>query len=306
MRVRLLGTAAGGGFPQWNCNCANCHGVRTGTLRARPRTQSCAAISADGRRWFLLNASPDIRFQIEAFTPLLPPTDTVRGTRLEGILLTNADLDHVLGLLVLREGLRLTVHATPRVRYALSEGLGVASTLTCYCGLDLHEPPAGLSPLLCADGSPSGLSYAALPVPGKPPRYLEGRVSPAPGDVVAYRFVDETTGGRLLFMPDVAALDGVALSHMSNCEALLFDGTFWSEDEMQVMGVGTTPAAKMGHLPVGGPDGSLNQIASLPVSRRIYVHINNTNPILIEDSVERLAVESAGVEVGSDGLEFTL
>jgi pyrroloquinoline quinone biosynthesis protein B len=306
MRVRLLGTAAGGGFPQWNCNCAYCRGVRTGTLQAQPRTQSCAAISADGRRWFLLNASPDIRFQIEAFTPLLPDADTVRGSHLEGILLTNADLDHVLGLLVLREGFRLTIYATPRVRYALTEALGIASTLACYCGVDWREPSAGLSPLLCADGSPSGLSYAALPVPGKPPRYLEGRVSPSPGDVVAYRFVDETTGGRLLFMPDVAALDDVALSHMSNCDALLFDGTFWREDEMQVMGVGTTPAARMGHLPVGGPGGSLDRIASLPISRRIYVHINNTNPILIEDSVERATVESAGVEVGWDGLEFTL
>jgi pyrroloquinoline quinone biosynthesis protein B len=143
-------------------------------------------------------------------------------------------------------------------------------------------------------------------VPGKPPRYLEGRVSLAPGDVVAYRFVDERTGGRLLFMPDVAALDDVVLSQLSNCEALLLDGTFWSENEMQVMGVGTTPAAKMGHLPVGGLVGSLDRIASLPVSRRIYVHVNNTNPVLIEDSVERVAVESAGVEVGWDGLEFTL
>lgn len=306
MRVRLLGTAAGGGFPQWNCNCSNCRGLRSGALRAQPRTQSCVAISADSRRWFLLNASPDIRFQIESFPPLLPWPNTARGTSLEGILLTNADLDHTLGLLILREGSRLPVYATSRVRSALTDGLYVDQVLECYCGVDWREPAAEPSPLLYADHSASGLRYAAFPVAGKPPRYLEGRVSPGLGDVVAYRIEDEATGGRMLFMPDVAALDGRTLGQMHNCEALLLDGTFWSKDEMETMGVGTIPAAQMGHLPVGGPDGSLAWIASLPIRRKIYVHINNTNPMLLEDSPERRVVESAGVEIGWDGLEFTL
>ena len=236
MQVRLLGTAAGGGFPQWNCNCSNCRGLRSGTLRARPRTQSCVAISADSRRWFLLNASPDIRFQIESFPPLLPSPNSVRGTSLEGVLLTNADLDHTLGLLILREGLRLSVYSTPRVRSALTNGLCVAQVMECYCGVDWREVDIEPSPLLCADHSPSGLHYAAFPVAGKPPRYLEGQASPALGDVVAYRIMDETTGGRLLFMPDVAALDARTLSQMRNSEALLLDGTFWSENEMQTMG----------------------------------------------------------------------
>lgn len=306
MYVRLLGTAAGGGFPQWNCNCRNCRGVRAGTVPARPRTQSCVAISADGSRWFLLNASPDIRIQIESFPLLLPSPETVRGTGLEGILLTNADLDHTLGLFILREGFRLPVHAASRVRRALTDGLSLARTLEHYCGIDWHEPPAELQPLLYADHSPSGLSYSAFPVAGKPPRYLEGAVLPGAGDVVAYRIVDETTGGRLLFMPDVAALDESTLTEVRNCDTLLLDGTFWGEHEMQLMGVGSTSAREMGHLPVGGPDGSLARIAPLPIRHKIYLHINNTNPMLIEGSPERAAVEAAGVTIGWDGLEFSL
>ncbi len=306
MRVRLLGTAAGGGFPQWNCNCANCRRARARTRRAQPRMQSCVAISADGRRWFLLNASPDVRLQVESFPPLLPASDQVRGSGIEGVLLTNADLDHTLGLLILREGNRLCIHATPRVRQALSEGLLLDTILDRYCGMDWREPPLELAPLLDAAGSPSGLRYAAFAVPGKPPRYLEDRVAPAPGDNVGYRFVDEATGGRLLFLPDVAAWDEAVLAQLAQCDVLLFDGTFWSEDEMARMGVGTTPAAAMGHLPVSGADGSFARIAGLPIPRKIYVHINNTNPMLLEDSAERAIVEAAGVEIGEDGLEFII
>jgi len=254
----------------------------------------------------LLNASPDIRFQIESFPPLLPSPNSVRGTSLEAVLLTNADLDHSLGLLILREGSRLPVYVTPTVRRALTEGLRLAQVLECYSGVDWREIAAEPSPLLCADHSPSGLHYDAFPVAGKPPRYLAGRNSPALGDVMAYRIVDERTGGRLLFMPDLAALDNNTLSQMRDCEALLLDGTFWSENEMETMGAGTIPAAQMGHLPVGGAEGSLARISSLPIRRKIYVHINNTNPMLLEDSAERAAVESAGVEIGWDGLEFTL
>jgi pyrroloquinoline quinone biosynthesis protein B len=306
MWVRLLGTAAGGGFPQWNCNCRNCTGVRTGALQALARTQSCVAISPDSRRWFLLNASPDVRIQIESFVPLLPAPNLVRGTSLEGILLTNADLDHVLGLFILREGSGLHVCASARVRQALTKGLSLAPVLEHYCGVNWREPPLEVSPLLAADGKTSGLRYCAFPVPGKLPRYLEGGSWSAPGDVIAYRFVDETTGGRLLFMPDVAALDDRTLNEMGNCDALLIDGTFWSEDEMQVMGVGEDSASRMGHLPVSGVNGSLACIASLPILHKIYIHINNTNPMLIEHSVERAAVEAAGVKIGWDGMEFVL
>jgi pyrroloquinoline quinone biosynthesis protein B len=306
VRVHLLGTAAGGAFPQWNCNCANCRSVRAGARPARPRLQSCVAVSAAGQRWFLLNASPDLRLQIESFAPLRPQPDQVRGSGVEGILLTNADLDHILGLWLLREGPRLCIHATATVRQALAEGLALDAALARYCGVDWREPPTALAPLLHGDGTPSGLHYAALLVPGKPPRYREEQVTAAPGDTVGYHLVDAATGGRLLFMPDVAALDETLLAQMADCDTLLLDGTFWCEDEMERMGVGTTSAAAMGHLPVGGDKGSLARIADLPIARKIYVHINNTNPMLLEDSPERAMVEAAGVEIGWDGLEFTL
>jgi|SRR5579884_3434211 len=305
MHVRLLGTAAGGGFPQWNCGCLNCEGVRRGTIRAQPRTQSCAAVSADRQRWFLLNASPDVRIQIESFVPLLPH-GTVRGTAIQGILLTNADLDHTLGLLVLRENGRLSVHATSSVQRALDEGFHLSEVLARYGGVDWHQPPARLAPLVCADGTLSGLRYAAFPVPGKLPRYREGRASSSAEDAVGYLLVDESTGGRLVCVPGLAALDREVLIRLQEADALLLDGTFWSEVEMQNVGTGTASAREMGHLPVGSEEGSLSAMASLPAARKIYVHINNTNPMLREDSPERRAVEKAGVEVGWDGLEFTL
>ncbi|HTU20571.1 MAG TPA: pyrroloquinoline quinone biosynthesis protein PqqB [Gemmataceae bacterium] len=305
MQVRLLGTAAGGGFPQWNCGCVNCEGVRRGTIRARPRTQSCVAVSADGRRWFLLNASPDVRVQIESFAPLLP-RGSVRGTGIQGIVLTNADLDHTLGLLVLREGGRLSVHATSSVRRALDEGLHLSEVLDRYGGVDWRQPPTSAAPLACADGTLSGLSYAAFPVPGKLPRYREGRASPSGEDTVGYQLVDESTGKRLVYVPGLAALDRDVLTRLQTADVVLLDGTFWSDDEMRTAGAGSTSAREMGHLPVGSEDGSLTTLASLPAARKIYVHINNTNPILREDSPERQAVENAGVEVGWDGMEFTL
>lgn len=305
MHVRLLGTAAGGGFPQWNCGCFNCDGVRRGAIRARPRTQSCAAVSADGRRWFLLNASPDVRVQIESFAPLLPH-GIVRGTTIQGILLTNADLDHTLGLLMLREGGRLPVHATSSVQRALDEGLHLSEVLDRYGGVDWRRPPASLAPLACGDGTLSGLSYAAFPVPGKLPRYREGRAASSEEDAVGYQFVDEFTGRRLVYVPGLAALDCDVLTRLQGADALLLDGTFWSDDEMRIVGAGTASARAMGHLPVGSEDGSLSVVAPLPAAHKIYVHINNTNPMLREDSPERQAVEKAGALVGWDGLEFTL
>ena len=313
MRVRLLGTAAGGGFPQWNCDCRNCRGVRDGTLRAAPRNQSSVAVSSDGRRWFLLNASPDVRFQVESFAPLLPPDDREghpdrpgrRGTGIAGVLLTNADLDHTLGLLILREGGRLAVHAPAPVHRSLVENLGLASVLGHYCGIEWREPPSELSDLRDADGAPAGLRYQAFPVPGKPPRYAGGW-PPSPGDAVGYRVVDPVTGGSVVCAPDVAALDPPALRHLADCDLLLFDGTFWSDDEMTRAGVGSATAAEMGHLPVGGPEGSMARLRELRVGRTVYVHMNNTNPMLVEDSPERGAVTAAGFRVGADGMEFTV
>jgi pyrroloquinoline quinone biosynthesis protein B len=248
------------------------------------------ALSSDYRHWFLLNASPDLRAQVESFPPLLP-RGAVRGTGIEGVLLTNADLDHTLGLFLLREGEALAVHATAAVRQSLTEGLNLAAVLACYCGVNWHVPPAELLPLPRRDGSPSGLRYLAFAVPGKPPRYRECRAEPSSGDTVGYRFQDELTGGRLVFVPDVAALDDGVLARLDDCDAILLDGTFWSEEEMRIAGVGGLGASAMGHLPVGGLRGSLGQIARLPARHKIYLHVNNTNPMLLEGSPERQAVE---------------
>lgn len=306
MYIRLLGTAAGGGFPQWNCNCHQCQGVRLGRLKARTRTQSSVALSADGKNWFLLNASPDIRQQIEAFPPLAPPADQVRGSSIAGIFLTDADLDHTLGLLILREGLRRTIYATEAARQALTRGLTILPTLRHYCEINWQEPATTPTPLLYGDGQSSGLSYAACPIEGHPPRYMGAATVSQQGDRVGYRFTDERSGGCLLYLPGLASLKEPVRSLLNACDVLLLDGTFWSENEMQETATGKKSAGEMGHMPIAGPEGSLRQIAALPIERKVYLHINNTNPILIEDSPEHATVHAAGVEVGQDGMEFLL
>jgi pyrroloquinoline quinone biosynthesis protein B len=305
MHVRLLGTAAGGGFPQWNCGCSHCRMARSGVAGAAPRTQASVAISGDGQAWFLVGASPDIRYQIESFSPLRGDP-AVRGSAIEGVLLAGADLDHVLGLFLLRESGSLCVHATVATRRALCEGLRFDAVFSCFAHLEWRSPPEQPGPLRRGDGRPSGLLYAAFPVPGKPPRYREREVAPNPGDCIGYRFDDPATGGRLAVLPGAAALDAALLDRLRDCDVLLIDGTFWSEHELAALGTGAAPSSAMGHLPVGGQGGSLGMITALPASRKIYIHINNTNPILIEGSPERREVEARGVEVGRDGLEFEI
>lgn len=313
MRVRLLGTAAGGGFPQWNCNCANCQGMRSGHLRASARTQSCVALSADNQRWFLLNASPDIRTQLLSVPFLAPPPGVSRGTPLEAIFLSDADFDHILGLFILREGSPLTIYATAPMREALTSGIRLAPALAHYRPTQWHHPATTMTPLLYTDGSASGLRYMAFPIAGTPPRYMEiaeeqrgqraTHTTSLTGNRVGYRFLDEKTGGRLLFLPCVASLDETIRTQLQQCDALLFDGTFWHEHEMHEMQAGTACASDMGHLPVNE---SLPYLASLPIRDKIYMHINNTNPMLREDSAEHAHVKSTGMEIGWDGLEITL
>lgn len=306
MVIRLLGTAAGGGVPQWNCNCPVCREARAGSGRVHARTQSSVAMSADGGHWFLLNASPDIRAQIESVPALQPSTGKIRNSPIEAVLLTNADLDHTLGLLLLREGEKLRIHATASVRRSLSEGIFLASTLDCFCGAEWIEPPTKPQPLLRRDSSESGLTYKAIPLKGKSPRYVKSRSTPSTGNAVGYHVTDDKTGGSLLFLPEVAQLDDELLSVLLECDVLVFDGTFWSENEMHERGTGNLSAAEMGHLPISGASGSLNVLAKLGVKHKIYTHINNTNPILIENSAECAVVKTAGCEVGRDGMEIEI
>jgi len=306
MKIRLLGTAAGGGFPQWNCQCLNCREARLPAGRAQPRTQSSVAVNANGHDWFLLNASPDIRWQIESFAPLHPPASAARGTPIRAVLLTNADLDHTLGLIALREGARRQVYASETTQRWLRDGFNLATLLDSFAGVDWIVPPRMATPLLTCNGAESGLEYRALTLPGKPPRWAKQISSAAVGDSLGYYIIDQKTGGRLLFMPDVEELTSEVIALMDAADVLLFDGTFWSEREMIDAGLSDVSSRQMGHIPISGEHGSLNLLVRTKARRTIYLHINNTNPILLEDSPERRAVEAAGIVVGRDGMEFEI
>jgi pyrroloquinoline quinone biosynthesis protein B len=294
--LRVLGSAAGGGSPQWNCACPVCTAVRSGA--GRTRTQSSVAVSADHRRWFLINASPDVRAQIEAFPGLHPFGD--RTTPLQAVLLTDAELDHALGLLLMREARGLRLYATPAVHATLCDGSGVLRTLERYSTVDWRAVVPGADVPLA-----DGLSCRAFDVPttkrarfgpGADPEIQQGRV-------VGYRLTDGGTGGTLVYLPGVQALTPGVRAEIEGCDCLLIDGTCWCDDELVRLGLAGKTSREMGHLPIDGPDGSLAQLASLGVDRTIYVHMNNTNPILLDDTPERRIVEDSGMEVAMDGLE---
>ena len=297
MWLRVLGSAAGGGFPQWNCGCPGCDAVRTGSRPARPRTQSSLAVSADQRRWFLVNASPDVRGQIEANPALHPRAG--RDTPVAAVLLTDAELDHTLGLLLLREARAVEVHATPAVHEALRDGSGVLATLERYCRVDWRPVTPGVERTL---GSlDTGLSYRAFDAPTtKRARFATGTEH---GRVVGYRFTDEHSGRSAVYLPGVQRLTPEVREQLGGCAALLLDGTCWHDDELIELGLAAKTSAAMGHLPIGGPDGSLEQLRDLAAERRVYVHMNNTNPVLLEDSPQRRLVDERGWEVAVDGLE---
>jgi pyrroloquinoline quinone biosynthesis protein B len=297
MWVRVLGSAAGGGFPQWNCACPPCRAVRDGSRPTRPRTQSSIAVSADRRRWFLLNASPDVHAQLRACPALQPGPDGSRTVPLEGVLLTDAELDHTLGLLLLREGRGLVLHATAATHDTLSEGTFLLRTLEAYCPVDWRPVVPGVDTPLA-----DGLSYRAFDVPTtKRPRFGSGT---GIGRVVGYRLTDGRSGRALVYLPAVQELTPAVCAELEDCACLLVDGTCWDDDELIRLGVGSRTAREMGHLPIGGPGGSLERLAPLPVERAVYVHVNNTNPVLLEDSPERRIVEQRGMEVAVDGLEI--
>ena len=310
MRIRVLGAAAGGGFPQWNCGCPNCRGVRAGQIRATPRTQESVAVSADGERWFLLNASPEIRQQFESFSGLHPRAP--RHSPVDAIVLTNGDLDHTLGLLSLRESHPLVVYATERVRRGFTEGNVLYRTLERF---PVQVTWRALQPgrevaLAGVDGQASGLLVEAVAVPGKLPIHLErGREHPAAGeagDNIGLKIRAAATGRRLAYFPAAGGLTAEVRRALADADCVFFDGTFWSSDELPALGLGTKRAEDMAHLPVGGESGSLVALRGLSAPRRIYIHINNTNPILREDSPERAAVTAAGWEVAHDGMEIVL
>jgi pyrroloquinoline quinone biosynthesis protein B len=307
LNIRVLGSAAGGGCPQWNCACRNCRGARDGSVRIEPRTQECVAVSADGEAWFLLNASPEVRAQIESFPPLHPRG--LRESPIQGVLLTNGDLDHTLGLLCLRESQPLVVYATERVRRGFVESNVLYRTLQRFPGqVSWRTLRAGAEVELRRDGGdPSGLSVEAFAVPGKLPVHLEGLgVDSDARDNVGLRIRERGSRRALVYLSGVARMTPDVLSAAERADCLFFDGTFWSEDELRELGASEKRASDMAHLPIGGPGGSLAALGGVGAARRMYIHLNNTNPVLREDSPERAAVERAGWEIARDGMEMVL
>jgi pyrroloquinoline quinone biosynthesis protein B len=284
VRVRVLGSAAGGGFPQWNCRCGTCEAAREG-VRARPRTQSSLAIRGEEGPWFLVNASPDARQQLETLAP--DRVDAVRAPPVAGVVLTDAEIDHTAGLLLLREsGAPVRVFGAAAVEEALRDT--IVRMLERFCGVDWQTLESGRA--LAIDGS----SLVVEP--------FETGDDQAVGLVVR----DSVSGGVLTYAPALAALDDGVLARFAASDLVLVDGTFWREDELALLGISDRRAHDMGHVPLSGPGGTLEALGGVERPRKVLVHINNTNPILLEDSPEREAVVRAGLEVAYDGLEVQL
>ncbi|MBV9680676.1 MAG: pyrroloquinoline quinone biosynthesis protein PqqB [Solirubrobacterales bacterium] len=298
MHVRILGSAAGGGFPQWNCRCPTCEAARAG-VRARPRTQSSLAIRGGEGPWFLVNASPDARQQLEALTNR--DLAGVRVPPIAGVLLTDAEIDHTAGLLLLRESATpVRVYGEAGIERALRHGYPVLSILERYCGAEWQS----LEPERATALAGSSLTVEPFDVGGDAPRYLDGSGVELRASGLVFR--DRTGGGVVTYVPGLATLDDDVVTRFAGSDLVLVDGTFWRDDELARLGISARSARDMGHLPLSGPGGTLEALARLERPRKALVHINNTNPILLEDSPERAAVLRAGVEVAYDGLEVEL
>jgi pyrroloquinoline quinone biosynthesis protein B len=304
MRAVVLGAAAGGGFPQWNSNAEACRRARAGDAGAAPRTQASLAVSGDGQRWFLINASPDLRQQIQE-RDILHPRHGLRSSPIEGVLLTGADVDAIAGLLHLRERQAFTIYASERVLGVLKAN-PIFDVLAEACvrrqAVPLHQPfePSHV------DGSGSGLAVELFDVPGKVALYLEGgrsleELAGQAGDTVGVEV--RAAGRRLLYIPGCARMTDDLKRRLAGASVVLFDGTLWQDDEMIRLGLGPKTGQRMGHMSVSGPDGTIAAFRDIAVERKILVHINNSNPILLDQSAERAALAKHGWEVAYDGME---
>lgn len=300
MKLLVLGSAAGGGFPQWNCNCRNCDGVRQGTVRAHPRTQSSIAVSTDGSDWVLFNASPDILTQIRA-NPCLQPRRALRDTGIAGVVLIDAQIDHATGLFMLREGRPLDVWCTAQVHEDLTTGNPVFNVLSHFCSVQWHplqvEPPAPFTVPAVA-----GLRFTPVPLASKAPPYSPHRHDPHAGDNIGVLIEEIATGKRIFYAPGFGAMQAHLAPYLEESDCVLLDGTFWSDDEMIRLGLSGNTARAIGHLPQSGPDGMIELLSRYPRPRKVLIHINNTNPLLDEDSPERAELTRAGIELARDGM----
>jgi len=302
MQIHVLGSAAGGGFPQWNCNCPNCFGVRLGNIKAQPRTQSSIIVGNGSLDWALINASPDVLTQIKN-TPVLQPARHVRDSGIAAVLLIDAQVDHVTGLMMLRERNKpLPIYATQQVFEDLTSGLPLVKTLEHYCKVDKHlinldQGGFQIEPL-------DGLEFKPIPLSSKAPPYSPHRHDPHLGDNIGLLITDQASGKSAFYAPGLGMIEPQVEQAMQQADVLLVDGTFWTDDEMITSGLSTKRAIDMGHLAQSGSGGMLEALSAYSNKRRILIHINNTNPILREDSSQALQLKKLGIEVAYDGMHI--
>jgi pyrroloquinoline quinone biosynthesis protein B len=310
MFIKVLGSAAGGGFPQWNCNGRNSADVRKGVAGLTPRTQASVAVSADGRQWVLLNAAPELRQQINDTRELHPdPEQGPRNSPIKAVVLTNGDVDAVAGLLSLREGQPFTIYASGRVLDVLADN-SIFDVLNPEL---VKRVPMALGMPFAVEGpaGPVGLTIEPFAVPAKVPLYLEdAKAGPdfgaREGDTVGLTVTDTATGRHFFYIPGCARVDDALRARLKNAPILFFDGTLYTNDEMIVQGLLNKTGERIGHINMSSDGGSVAQLASLNIGRKIFIHINNSNPVLREGSPERAAVERAGWEVSYDGMEVKI
>jgi pyrroloquinoline quinone biosynthesis protein B len=306
LRIVVLGAAAGGGVPQWNCGCAVCQAARNGGSQS---TQASVAISADGEHWFLINASPDLRQQLIATPQLHPKAGRLRHSPIAGVILTNSEVDAVAGLLSIREGSPFTIYAHPRVLTILKAN----SIFNVLSETNVRRQPIAIDKAFepdLPDGSPSGIEIVPFAVPGKGAWYLEGKAHPAgddaAGDTLGLRIGDKASGKHLYFLAACAQVTPELKARLAGASLIFFDGTVWRDDELIAAGLGAKTGQAMGHIAMSGNNGAIAALADLGIERKIFLHINNSNPALLGDSAERKAAERAGWQIPADGTEITL
>ena len=302
MHIHLLGTGAGGGFPQWNCNCDNCKRLRSGTIKSSARTQSSITVSGNGEDWVLFNASPDIRAQIESFPPL-QPARKVRDTGICSIILCDGQIDHSTGLIILREHDKpWDVYCTESVYEDMTTGYPIFNILGHFRGVNWHEVSTEQTPFTIPKAD--NLIFTAVPLKSEAPPYSPHRHNTVPGDNVGYKVEDTSTGKNLFYAPGLGEIEGHVYEYMQNADVVLVDGTVWTNDEMSRHGISDKLASEMGHLDQSSKGGIKDTLSSLKKPRKILIHINNTNPILDEDSPERKQLDDVGIEVSFDGMDI--
>jgi len=304
MHIHVLGAGAGGGFPQWNCNCQNCDGLRKGTIKATRRTQSSICVSADGINWVLFNTSPDVLQQIQEFAPLQPGR-AIRDSGIVGIVLIDAQIDHTTGLLMLREGqVRREIYCTDMVYQDLTTGNPLLNILGHYCGVN-HHPVLTDGSSFTVPGA-DALKFTAVALKSAAPPYSPHRNDPHPGDTIGVLIEDTKNGTKCFYAPGLGEIEPHLPPLMKQADCIMVDGTFWTNTEMIDLGLMTKKARDIGHNPQSGPGGMIEVLDGYPKARRVLIHINNTNPILREDSAERAVLNQHGIEVAYDGMDIIL